>query len=183
MKALVLAASAAAMTAALPASAAVFTIGGTFAEGCSKFAQTATATYDALRTCDRAFTEQSLSFDDQLGTYVNRGILWMFRNDFTSAGADFDRAIAMDSSRPQPWLNKAILHLRQGDSAGAIRLFNRAIALGTNRADVAYYGRGLAHEDVGDVKDAYADLKRAEALNPRWTALAQDLARYRVVAH
>lgn len=180
MKAFVLAASATALAATLPASAAVFTVGGTFAEGCYKFAETRTVTYDALQTCDRAFSEQALSFDDKLGTYINRGIVRMFRNDFVNASADFDRAIAMDSKRPQPWLNKAILHFREGDSAGAIPLFDRAIALRTSRPEVAYYGRALAHEDMGEIDAAYADLKLAVSLDRTWAAPARDLARYKV---
>jgi tetratricopeptide (TPR) repeat protein len=181
MKALVLAAGVAAIATAFPAPAENFTIGGTFAEGCSQFAQSGDFTFEALRTCDRALTEQALAPGDKLGTYVNRGIVRMFRNDFVNASADFDQAIAMDSRRAEPWLNKAILHVREGDSAGAIPLFDKAIALGTDRPDLAYYGRGLAHEDVGDIKQAYADLKQALARNPTWAAPARDLARYRVV--
>ena len=180
MKALVLAASVAVIVAALPASAQNLTIGGTFAEGCSQFAQNGEFTYEAVRTCDRALTEQSLAPDEKLGTYVNRGIVRMFRNDFVNASADFDQAIAINSKRAEPWLNKAILHFRAGDSAGSIQLFDRAIALGTDRPDLAYYGRGLAYEDVGDLRHAYADLRQAVASNPTWAAPARDLARYRV---
>ena len=46
--------------------------------------------------------------------------------------------------------------------------------------EIAYYGRGLAHEDVGNVKAAYDDLQRAVALKPKWDAPAKDLARYQV---
>jgi tetratricopeptide (TPR) repeat protein len=180
MRAFVLAASAAALTATLPASAAVLTIGGSFAEGCYKFAESKTATYDAVQTCDRAFAEQALSRDDELATYVNRGIIKMFRSDYGNSAADFDRAIAMDPKRSEPWLNKAILQFRQGDSAGAIPLFDKAIQLSSDHAEVAYYGRALANEDMGNLKAAYLDLKQAQALRPGWDAPTKDLARYKV---
>ncbi len=43
----------------------------------------------------------------------------------------------------------AILQVNGGDSAGSIPLFNRALELGP--AEVAYYGRGLAHEQRGNM--------------------------------
>jgi len=39
------------------------------------------------------------------------------------------------------------------------------------RREVAYYGRGLANEDTGNVKAAYADLKQAASLKPSETRL------------
>lgn len=180
MKALVLAACAAVLTATAPASAANLVIGGTLAEGCFQSAQVHEPTYYALQTCDRALVEEALTFDDQLATYVNRGILRMFRKDFESARADFDRAIAMDPNRAEPWLNKAILHFRQGDSRAALPLFDKALALGTERPEIAYYGRALAYEDLGNLRAAYSDLKRAASLKPDWSEPALDLARYQV---
>lgn len=180
MKALVLAASAAMIAAAFPASAAVLTVGGSFAEGCYRFAQTRVGTVDAIDTCDRAFTDQALSYEDEFATHVNRGIVRMHRREFTGAQADFDRAVAMIPNRGEPWLNMGVLRLKQGDSAGAIPLFDKALALGTDAPEVAYYGRGLAHEDQGDLKSAYADLRKAVELRPRWSEPARELARYQV---
>jgi tetratricopeptide (TPR) repeat protein len=180
MKALVLAASVAATAAALPASAAVLTVGGSFAEGCFRFAQTRVGTVDAVDTCDRAFTDQALSYEDEFATHVNRGIVRMHRREFMGAQADLDRAAAMNPKRGEPWVNMGVLRLKQGDSAGAIPLFDKALALGTDAPEVAYYGRGLAHEDQGDLKSAYADLRKAVELRPRWSEPARELARYQV---
>ena len=180
MKALVLAASAAAIAAAIPASAAVLTVGGSFAEGCYRFAESRVGTVEAVDLCDRAFTEQALSYEDEFATHVNRGIVLMHRRDFTAAQADFDRAVAMIPNRGEPWLNMAVLRMKQGDSAGAIPLFDRALALGTEVPEAAYYGRGLAHEDQGNLKAAYADLRKAVELRPKWQEPARELARYQV---
>jgi tetratricopeptide (TPR) repeat protein len=180
MKAFVLAVSVVVATAALPASAEIMTIGSTLAEGCFKSAKVHEPTFYALQTCDRALAEETLSHDDELATYVNRGILRMFRKDFDEARADFDRAINMEPGRAEPWLNLAMLHLRQRDARGALPLFDKALALKTDKPEIAYYGRALANEDLGNVKAAYADLKRAASLKPEWSAPAQDLARFRV---
>ena len=179
MKALFLAASAAAF-AALPASASVLTVGGSFAEGCYTFAETHNATYEAITTCDRAFAEQGLSAEDEFATHVNRGIVRMTRRDFASAQDDFDRAAAMNPTRGEPWLNMGVLRLKQGDSKGAIPLFDKALQLGTDAPEVGYYGRALAHEDVGDLKSAYSDLQRAAQLRPSWGEPKRELARYQV---
>ena len=182
MKALVLAVSAAALSATLPASASpsVMTLGGSFAEGCFEAARNRNASMDTLRTCDYAIAAQPLTFEDTLATYVNRGILRMLRNNYPGAEADFVAATAMDPSRSEPWLNLATLRLKQGKSAEALPLFTKAIELGIEEPEIAYYGRGLANEDVGNLKAAYADLRRAAELSPTWGEPAKELARYRV---
>ena len=180
MKALVLAVGAAALTSALPASAGIMTIGGSYAEGCFKAAEQHSLTLESLNTCDRAFTEEALSSDDELATHVNRGILLMLRDDYRRAHSDFSKAMNMNPNRSEPYMNMAILQLRNGKSAEAVSLFSKAIELGTEIPEVAYYGRALANEDVGNVKAAYADLQRAASLKPKWDAPARDLARYQV---
>ena len=180
MKALVLAVSAVAFTAALPASAGIMTIGGSYAEGCYKAAEQHSITLESLNTCDRAFTEEALTRDDEMATHVNRGILLMLRDDYGKAHSDFSTAMAMNPNRSEPYMNLAILQLRNGKSAEAVPLFSKAIELGTELPEVAYYGRALAHEDVGNVRAAYADLQRATSLKPKWAAPARDLARYQV---
>jgi Tfp pilus assembly protein PilF len=180
MKALVLAVSAAAFTAALPASAGIMTIGGSYAEGCFLSAESRESTLQALQNCDRALTDQALSYEDEFATYVNRGIVRMHRRDFANSQADFDHAAAMNPTRGEPWTNMAILQLKQGKSAAAIPLFSKALELGTDMPEVAYYGRALAHEDQGDVRAAYADLRRAVELRPKWSEPTRELARYQV---
>ena len=184
MKALVLAVSAAALSATLPASASaspsVMTIGGSFAEGCFEAAKNRNASMDTLRTCDYAIAAQPLTFDDTLATYVNRGILRMIRNDYTGAQADFGAATTMDPTRSEPWMNLAYLRLKQGRSAEALPLFSRAIELGTEVPELAYFGRGLAQEDLGNIKAAYMDLRQAAELRPTWNEPARELARFQV---
>ena len=172
--------AAAAILAASSASASVLTVGGSFAEGCYRFAESRVGTQEAISTCDRAFTDQALSAEDRFATYVNRGIVKMHRREFGGAQADFERAGALDPKRGEPWLNMGVLQFKQGNSRAAIELFDKALELGTDEPEVAYFGRGLAHEDVGDLKSAYADLRRAAELRPHWSQPAQELARYQV---
>ena len=180
MKALVLAVSTAALTAALPAYAGVMVIGGSYAQGCFKAAEQHNTTLESLNTCDSAFSEESLSPQDEMATHVNRGILLMLRDDFGRAYSDFSTAMAMEPNRSEPYLNMAILQLRNEKSAEAVPLFSKAIELRTELPEVAYYGRALANEDVGNLKAAYTDLQQATSLKPNWDAPRRDLARYKV---
>ena len=180
MKALFLAVGAAAATATLPASAQVMTIGSTLAEGCYRAAQSRDDRREALETCHRALREEALTYRDRVATLVNRGIVRMVKEDDEAARRDFRTAIALDANQPEAWLNMAILQLNHGDSAGAIPLFNRALELRTQAPEIAYYARGLAHEQRGNLGAAYADLSRAASLKPGWDKPAQELGRYRV---
>lgn len=180
MKAIILAATAAAVAVASSASAQVRSYGGSFAQGCYRASAQPLATLDAVTTCDRALQRETLSFDDRFAVYVDRGIVKMARDNFVDAQADFEAAVAMSPRRPEGWLNMAILRLREGNSAAALPLFDKAIRLGTEVPEVAYYGRGLAYEDVGNIPAAYADLRHATMLRPGWSEPVRDLARYRV---
>jgi len=180
MKAFFLASAAVLSAATVPASASVITIGGSLAEACYHNAEARRALPEAIRECDRAFAEQALTFQDEFATHVNRGILHMIRRDFDNARADFDKAAAMQPNHPEPWLNMGIMRFNGGDSAGALALFTKALELGTSAPEVAYYGRALANEDRGNIRAAYADLKRALALKPDWVEPARELARYQV---
>lgn len=180
MKALFLAAGAAAMTATLPASAQVISLGSTLAEACYRAAQARDSSVQALETCRRSLSEEALTFNDRFATHVNRGILRMFKRHYIPARSDFATAIAMAPNRPEPWLNLAIMQLNEGDAAGSIPLFTRALQLRTDDPALAYYGRGLANEYRGDVRAAYRDLRRAASLKPDWDKPAKELARFRV---
>lgn len=180
MKALILAASVAAISATVPASAQIMTVGGSLAKGCYKAALLRDIGYEALRTCNRAFYEEALPNEDRFATHVNRGIVRMMRREYDGARTDFERAMTMRPNRSEPVFNMGILRFNEGDSAGAIALFSKAIDLGTTKPAAAYYGRGLANEDAGNLRAAYTDLKRAAALEPKWADPARELTRYQV---
>lgn len=181
MKALFLSA-AAAVLAALPSAAqpSMLTIGSSLAESCYRAAEARQAALQARETCDRALTEDALNHHDRVGTYVNRGVLWLYSGYVDRAEEDFDRAIALDPREPEAWLNKGIAQLKRGNSREALPLIAKAIDLRTRKPAVAFYMRGIANEDSGNIRAAYADLQRARQLDPSWNLPAEELARYQV---
>ena len=180
MKASILAAALIGLSASSSANASIMTIGGSLARDCFEAAEARNATIQTVQTCDRALIEEPLMTEDRVATYVNRGILRLVNSDFPSADADFDRAIAINPREPEAWLNKAVSTIRQGNSAGALPLIERAIEYKTRRPALAFYTRGIAYENRGDVRAAYADLVRARDLEPGWDLPAKELTRYQV---
>lgn len=166
--------------AASGASASVQTIGGTLAKSCFEAAEAKLATANALSDCDRAMAEEALTWENRVATFVNRGIVRLFRNDLVNAERDFDSALAMNPNQAEAWLNKGVVRYRLGDSRGASAMFSRAIELKVPDQALAYYARGIAHEDQGKVSAAYADLRQAQALRPDWELPGIELRRYQV---
>ena len=86
--------------------------------------------------------------------------------------------LAAADGAPDAWLNKGFLRLRQGKGRDALPLLEEGIKRQPRRAAIAYFARGLAHEDMGDFSAAYSDLRRAQALEPQWALPTRYLARY-----
>lgn len=168
--------------AALPASAAasVITMGSGYAESCYHAADARDASRQAMDACDKALTEQAITEEDRVATYVNRGILFMIRRKVDEANSDFDAALALNPNEPEAWLNKAVVHARFGKPVDAMPLVQKALDLNTRRPALAYFVRAMALEDSGNIAAAYHDLKRAEQLEPKWSEPKIELRRFRV---
>ncbi|HEU5285917.1 MAG TPA: tetratricopeptide repeat protein [Sphingomicrobium sp.] len=182
MKASLLAATTAIaiLAAAAPVQGARITIGSTMARACYEAAEALRSDPQSRRICDMALSEEGLSHHDLTGTHVNRGILFMLSGDLDLADRDYDRALELDPNEPEAWLNKGINALKRGDSQVALGFVEKAIGLRTRKPAIAYYMRGIAHEEAGNVRAAYADLQRARMLDPTWPLPAVELQRYRV---
>lgn len=163
-----------------PAQAHTLNIGSSYAESCFRAAEARDTSASARDTCDKALAEEALSTHDLAGTHVNRGILYMHSGALDRANLDFDQALGLDPRQPEAWLNKGIAQMKAGNSRAALEMAARSIELRTQKPAIAYYVRGLANEDAGNLKAAYADLSRARDLAPRWRDPVVELARYQV---
>lgn len=178
MISLFLAAAAAASVPTLQPGVVVFS-GTSNAVACYDAALVGLTRPAASSECDRAL-EQPLSDRDRLATHVNRGLLYMSRGQYAEAARDFETASSYDPLNADLMLNKGILLVRMEKSSEAVATIDRALALKPARPELAYYARGLANEDRGDLRAAYADLQRAQALAPSWQLPARQLARFEV---
>ena len=163
------------------APAGVTVLGSSPGFSCYAVARSKDGSSDALERCNTAFESGKLTFDDQVATYVNRGIVRLYGKDHEGAIADFDKAISLNPAQPESYLNKGAALVRMGASpTDAIALFNEALARKTSRPEVAYFSRGVAHELAGNISAAYRDYKRAQELAPRWEQPGQELSRFQV---
>ncbi len=180
MKSLTLAAGIATMMLATSASAAVLSLGGPLSRLCYEAARSQDVRASAIDGCTRSLQEEALAPRDEAATLVNRGILFMIRRSDTLADADFNAALNVDNGLSDAWLNKGFLRLREGNGRDALPLLQKGIDHGARRQALAIFARGVAYEQMGDYRSAYADLKRAHDLEPRWALPTQYLADYRV---
>lgn len=183
MKAFVLSTVAAAALAIVPLSAAqsaILTVGGPLAKVCYNHALAADGRSFAIDGCTRALEEEALARPDRAATYVNRGIVYMSAGRFALADADFDAALAINAGLPDGWLNKGFLRLRQGNGRDALPLIQKGIDAGAGRQALAIFARGVAREQMGEFRAAYADLRLAQKLEPDWKLPRQYLASYQV---
>ena len=163
------------------AEASSLVIGSGYARSCFEAADKERASPGTVELCDRALTEEALSFGDQVATYVNRGILRARLNDWAGATADYDRAIKLDPAEPDAYLNKAALVLKvQQDWRQARDLFGAALDRHTRRPELAHYGRGISSEIGGDFAGALADYQKASELAPEWDVPKRELRRFTV---
>lgn len=180
MKSLTLVAGFAVLMVPVAASGAALTLGGPLSQLCYQSALARDSRNTSVESCSRSLVEESLSTPDRSATLVNRGILYMMRGNSSKADADFDAALRVDESFPDAWLHKGFLRLRQGNGREALPLLEEGIKRQPRREALAYFARGLAHEDMGNFDAAYADLRRARALEPKWSLPKEYLARYQV---
>jgi tetratricopeptide (TPR) repeat protein len=159
---------------------AVLSVGGPLSQNCYNAALSGDTRDLSVDACSRALSEEPLGTRDRAGTLVNRGILQMLRGKDALADADFDSALRIDQSLPDAWLNKGFLRLRRGNGREALPLLQSGIDRGARRQALAIFARGVAYEQMGQFSLAYADLKRAEALDPGWSMPREYLANYRI---
>jgi len=162
------------------AGAAVQTFGGPLAKVCYNHALSGNGQAYAIDGCTRALDEEQLAAPDRAATYVNRGIVLMSAGRYMAADADFDAALKLNANLSDGWLNKGFLRLRQGEGREALPMIQHGIDAGANRQALAIFARGVAYEQMGDFSSAYADLRQAQQLEPRWSLPREYLASYRV---
>ena len=165
---------------ATSAAATVNSTAGGFGHRCYLAAKLRDTSSQAIRSCNRALAEKALPRTDRVATYINRGILHLHRSATKKAAADFDRALALDPSQPEAWLNKAILTVRIGGGAEALPMIQNALELKARRPALAHYIRAIVEERRGNIRAAYDDFRRAQELEPNWQDPAVELRRFNV---
>lgn len=111
-------------------------------------------------------TQRFFAEDDEDTIYVPSDSM---RLEFAPAFADFSRAIALDSTRADPFRMLGVCHAELQDYDEAIADFSVAIRLEPN-SERAYAGRADACRALGRYSEAIADCSRVIELQPDFDA-------------
>ena len=174
------AAGLAALGLAGPALAAVTVIGDSSAYDCSQAAFKERIDDTALALCNQAISTGFLDRRDLAGTYINRGVILMGRNNYPGARSDFDRAIQIDSAIGEAWVNRGAVNIIDRRYQDGISDIDKGLDLGTQEPAKAYYNRAVAYEGMDDEKSAYLDYQQALVLDPKWDLPKRELLRFTV---
>ncbi len=162
------------------AQASVFVIGGGLATECSMAALKGLSDDRSLALCDTALDTENLNRDALAGTLVNRGVIYMRRQDFAAARRDLDRAVVVGPTLGEAFVNRGAAMIGQRDYAQALSNIDRGLGLSPQEPEKAYFNRALAYEGLGDMKRAYFDYLKASELKPDWEAPKTQLVRFTV---
>jgi tetratricopeptide (TPR) repeat protein len=162
------------------ASAAVMVIGDDSAANCSRAALEKRADDASLQFCNQAIDEAALNTNDLTRTYVNRGAVLMNRHDYDAARTDLERAIHLDPSTGDAWMNLGAIDIIEHRFAEGIADTTKGLALGVSEPAKAYFNRAVAYEGIDDEKSAYLDYQQAMVLKPDWEAPKHELLRFSV---
>jgi len=163
------------------ASAAVTVWGDDSAAQCSKAAFHDQTDDDSLRLCTTALADGPMNRRDEAGTYINRGVIYMSRGDFNAARGDFERAIEVDPTLGEGWINRGAVNIIAKRFQDGVADISKGLTLGTEEPAKAYYNRGVAYEGLDDEKSAYLDYQQALVLQPGWDLPKQELLRFTVM--
>ncbi len=167
-----------------PAAAAVTVLDGQNARVCQTAAEAAAQGFApdqaAVDTCGFALDTELLTDHDEAGTLVNRGILYLARADYADAVTDFTRAETLQPQIGEIYTNRGAALIAERHFAAGIAEIDRGLPLQPGEPEKAYFNRALAREELGDVKGAYLDFRKAAELKPDWPTVQDELARFTV---
>lgn len=173
-----------ACAAAPGAHAASLVLGGGQAKSCYDAARAVESRGPAnafqLADCDRALETEALSVRDRAGTFVNRGILRMSRQEYAAALADYSEAVRIQPESGVAHVNRGAALIALDRPEEGVAAIDQGLANGSDQPEKAYFNRAYGRELLGDVKGAYLDFSKAAELKPGWDLPQKELARFTV---
>jgi tetratricopeptide (TPR) repeat protein len=166
-------------------------IDGGYAELCSALAHNADdATTVALTgsrlgipavdICTRALEDETHTPQMQAGIFNNRGVLLFKQGRLEEALSDFGQALRVQDLLAAAHINLGYTLVALQRWADSIPAFDKGIALGPPDPAKAHFNRGIAHDELGHVREAYQDYLKAAELDPTWAEPKQELGRFSV---
>jgi Tfp pilus assembly protein PilF len=109
--------------------------------------------------------EASRLAPERVRPYIDLGVMAAVRGDNQTAGADFDRALALEAHNPEALYNRGKLRLDAGDVAGAATDLEYAVAADPTMAR-ARINLAIVRIRQGNLDDAESQLRAALEIDP-----------------
>lgn len=154
------------------------TVGAPNAQACMDAIVAGNSTDEAMAFCNRAVESENLPRATRLAIRINRGAMHLRRHEGADALADFDAVIAVDRRNAEAHLNRGMALIMMNQPGPAVAAITQALSLGVQNPHIAYFNRGAAREQLGDVRGAYEDYNTALEITPDWGPANQELARF-----
>jgi tetratricopeptide (TPR) repeat protein len=146
---------------------------------CYQAAKTGLDTLAGIGHCNIALTTPLIAAD-KVATLVNRGVLLHQLKRYQPAMDDFNAALRLDPEQADAFLNRGVAKISLGQFADALVDIQKGIDLGPSEIALGYYDRAIAHERLGNVREAYFDYQRALKAAPNFVAAQTALSRFKV---
>lgn len=121
---------------------------------------------DALIAACTAILKKPISASDRSTAYSNRAGGYMQKQQYDLAMADYNSAIAANSSSALPWIGRASLNNHLGKHEQAISDATRAASIAPHYPH-SYSFRGTAYLRLGKLDQAIADYSESIRRNPK----------------
>jgi tetratricopeptide (TPR) repeat protein len=141
------------------------TIGRASADKCEYYVQQ--NEFDTALTVCSDDIDKFNSIQRMADTYINRGLIYIYKNDYAKAIADFSSAIKLNPTDSSYYIKRGKAYFDKDQFGDAVADYTKAIELNPNDA-TAYNLRGLAFRGKGERDQAMADFKKAVQLNPKY---------------
>ena len=155
--------------------------GNSFATECFRestmAAKLGSSSSQSIDICNKALHHGNLKQRDRIATYVNRGVIYASLSQYNKAVKDYQKAITLDGTVAEPYLNRGNLWFLGQKWQKAMADYDKSIELKLSQAEVAYFNRGMAKEQLGLLEEAKIDYLTALELRPEWNDPQEKLER------
>lgn len=103
---------------------------------------------------------QLISIEQRYDAYINRGLAYRMKQQYTEALKDYNEAIKLSPQTPDAYLNRGMVYVFLNQPDQAFDDFNRAIKVKNDYAG-AYINRAGIYIKKGDLDNALSDFNKA----------------------
>jgi tetratricopeptide (TPR) repeat protein len=128
------------------------------------------------------FTQLIEKMPKSASAYFYRALSLYKLNDYDSAIADLNQAIALDPKFAEAFNNRGLCYNKLKNYDRAVADFNQSIALNPKTAST-FNNRGIVYYELKEYASAIADLNQAITLDPKFVSAHQNLSESLIITN